>query len=855
MAYKPRPDIYTRLLNELILTDEHRKSLKEKRGFTDQTIDTLKFKSALPENDKIVKKFIDYYGSGSMFECSLVDEDSKTVFSLTKPELIIIPYMDNNKDVYYYKSHKQGNLPNSGVMPYSVQTCTVDRSSKTIILCESEFKAAGMYQMGWNALGLGGISTFSGKALPNLLKFLEGFTDIIILFDTEIQDNPELKTHKPDFRGRYWQYIYSYVMAHRILKSKDNVTVRIASLPMSWTIDGKADIDSCIAAGKTKSDFEIVLKSALFPTVYRDRMQIPEKHQHWVNRKIESLCLGAILEDVDNCYYVNATRKMGGEFVTVPKQISNFKINVIGTYRHAGEIRRKVQLYSKYKEKSEMFFLTAQQMSSPGKFKETVLSKGDYMFNGTDKDFLLLIENMFLDTDAYPIDIIDMIGRNEDFKCWFFSNIMFLDDGTEILVKDGEFKHEDLGWRLNKLSSRPLPSLYLKDDVKPKQILDAFYAAWGFPGIVALAYSISNIFANPVFNKYNMFPFALIYGEKDSGKSTLSDSMVFLYGFSANDAAMNMAETTATAITRKLSYYSSLPCRFDEYRQGEKKIDDKSSILRSIYNRQSASKGIKDPFGIREVEPKGTFIMIGEQKPTDPALASRCVPIYLSRNNRTADTYNAIRWLHDNNTKMSYLVYNILKKYKEHSKTFIESMEATRKSLQGLSIQQEPRTQLHYAMLMAALGVAFEKEDILQYQHMMIKEMTTTLDIVASDSALFRFFYDIETMISMGEDVYKYVAKSIDTADEGVMYFPAVYQCWCKFKQNRGGVKGIYEQSTLKQYIESQKYVVSPSSERFLGELNVGISVPCFVFDLNSPFIPVPLKNLIKKTSTYARKK
>lgn len=851
MVFKAHPDIYHELLQGLVLTDEHKKELMIKRGFSEKTIDELQFKSALPKNSDVINRLVQQRGLSNCLECSIIDKKYKPAYQFTNPEFIIIPYLDHNNHCYFFKSHKFGSLTNSNPVPYSMKVANLQTDDSTIILCESEFKAAGMWQLGWKAVGLAGIATFSGKWLPDLIRFLEKFRTFIILFDNAEQDDENSPAYKPNFKTRYAHYVYSYVMADRILTKIQGSTVKIATLPKSWNVDGKSDIDSAIASGKTREDFKIVLNNALYPAQYRDTMEVPDKYIGWVNRKIEALCSDKMVIKDNNCYYVINHKNIGGESVALSKEITNFVINPHGTYHHNGKIQRSVDLQSKYGDRSLRFFVSPNEMANASRFKELCLSRGDYLYKGNDKEFLMLIEQTFLDTDPSPIHFLDMIGRNEEFGLWIFDNVIIKDTGEEIEKEDGEFRDFDIGWKTNNISNNPLPFLHKEKFCSNEEILNHFCEAWGFEGVVACLYIIATIFSNEVFAKYGMFPFALIYGEKDSGKSTLSDAMMFLCGFVATDTAMNMSDTTTVAVNRKLAFYHSLPCRFDEYRSGEKKIDDKSSILRSIYNRQKASKGLKDAFGVREVEPKAAFIMIGEQKPTDPALQSRFIPLYLKRSSRTEESYAAVRWFYEHTNKISHLAYGIIKNYQEYKKTYMQNVEIFRKTLQGLSKIQEPRTQLHYALLMAALH-AFDPQSIEKYKKALLEALTNNVQEIAKDSSLGTFWHTIQTMFTMGDEVHNFMAIEYNENKHGVIFFPGVYECFKRFKQMRGGTSGLQDENTLKKYLISQPYTLSDRVRRKIGDIDKSKIMNCVLIDVDSQYTPEVLKDIFKSITIYA---
>jgi DNA primase len=518
---------------------------------------------------------------------------------------------------------------------------------------------------------------------------------------------------------------------------------------------------------------------------------------------------------------------------------------------------RLVRLNSTFHEKSEPFFLSPDDLNGSARFKTLCLSKGDYLWKGSDTDLHALIEQIILDGDSVPMKLMDSIGNDEENKQWVFGNMILKYDGKILRPKtlsktiyQREFTEESVGWRINPLGSSVIPELS-ETYINPDEILTAFHDAWGNEGVLGLSYMMASLFSTDIFNEYQMFPFCLIYGEKESGKTTMSDAMMFTLGFPPNQTSMNIAETTAVAINRKMNYYRSLPCRFDEYRTGEKKIDDKKSILRSIYNRQGATKGLRTPWGVREVEPKGTFILIGEQKPDDPALVSRCIPLYLTRFSRSNKSYEATRWLYSKNKALSYLTFHVLKDYVKYRDAIMVDIAMTNKSLSEQNAgTMDMRTQTHYAILMSVMGNVFGEEVAGVHIARIHTALLSTMKKFENESMLNRFFNEVNTMRVMGEPVHKYIAIEFDDRSKGVMYFSGLFQEWKRWKQQRGG-GSMFDESTLREYLTSQPFYEKGGELRVMKDLD-SKAVSCVRLNIEHKSLPMPVKDLYKELKSYA---
>lgn len=855
MSCQPNPDIYSFLIEQLSLNQSDLEALKKKRGFTEETIRRLKFRSIADNQDELFEKLKAKFSRGELISCGLVHE-GKLVWNLWSKGLIVIPYLDSQGACYYLKSHKNGNFRDLSVVPYSTMLAE-SVESDSIVLCESEFKAAAMWQMGFKAVGLGGIATFTGKNIEKLKPFLEKVNKVYILFDTEIQDNQEFPNYKNHFHKMYAQHIWAYIQAlriHLVLDSRTNPKwdIKIATLPKEWCIEGKVDVDSAMAAGRTREDFLEVLRDALPADVYREELKIERKHKPWVNRQMEMAFTDNVIYVTNNCYWVKKKNSRKNEPEFIDKELSNFIIKLRNTIHKGTEVFREIVLISKYEDISPVFMLTSEEMSSFSSFRKKCLSQGDFLWKGTESEFGMVIEQLFLDNDTVPIHLLELAGRDETNLQWVFENMIIKDTGEILFASEDHltFWDEDRGYRLVQLGTNLAPKLS-KDPVDIEEVFDKFQTAWGMAGIMAFAYAISTLFSNVVFNQFRAFPFAMIYGEKESGKTSLSDAMVMLLGFTPHYTSLSLSRTSSVGIERALSYHCSLPCRFDEFRKEEKSIEDKSSFLRSAYNRQASLKGKRDTLGVREVRVNGSVVIIGEQKPSDQALLSRMIPVYLTPTRKTTKSYEAVQWLYRNADKLSYVAYSLLKNYGKNGAQLLKDVTDTREGLEVLhDIQSSFRVQYHFAIILAALALVLPTEKVKALVPQIQEKFHETVKDQTDMSILSRFFCDLLTMRSMGEKVTNYLTVEKEKPSEGIVYFPGLYSEWARFRQQHGGISKLADEATLIEYFTGQLYCIGNGIRKRV-PASADHYVRCHKVSLAHPQVSGYLKELFEGVTYY----
>ena len=208
--------IFTRLYEKATLLDHHRKELKTKRGFNDRTIDELCFFSGGDYLNKIISELKDEFPIDKLVESGIVTKsmDKRTgeyVFDTNKKlvdDNVIIPFIrkkgnSNSPVIYHLYPHKNG-FKGEGVVPYCDFLMKIGRSD-TIIITESPFKAAALYQVfgdEYSYCGLSGIASFYEKNFEQL-KFKKKIKKAIIIFDNEVKNNPNFPNFKEDYRKRY----------------------------------------------------------------------------------------------------------------------------------------------------------------------------------------------------------------------------------------------------------------------------------------------------------------------------------------------------------------------------------------------------------------------------------------------------------------------------------------------------------------------------------------------------------------------------------------------------------------------------------------------------------------------------
>jgi len=807
------------------LTPPHREEL-ERRGFSDETIAKCGFFSGgeyLLKNvditnytpEELIRSGAFVYGTDGTLDLSQALKSNK----------IVIPYLSKDGKAYMLRPHKLGL---KGQPPQVYQHLNLSVHQGSCILTEGEFKAAAGCQLGIPTIAIPGISSFAKDHMGALVSFLqENFIkSVCIMFDNEVKNDPNLKTFKTNSMKRWDTQYYAQFMAKSL--EKYNIAATVATLPAGWMENGKIDIDGALALGKTKEDLLAIASTSKKWTDYIE--SLCEEARTVIKKKNYKHNLKGMLEKKFKKYYktVDAGKKNEHEVC-----ISNFIINIISTHETPLGTYRRVFFENEFGEKTKPFYIDAGQMSSNEGFTTFCLSKGNFIWRGGKQDVLSIWESEFLNDDGKMIYEPDHIGFIRNQNLWLFSNVAILEKTGENAFSDEEriFYTKEKGVKANPFSgeveddgSAGIPTLKFEGfDIKEyyNKMSDTMGES---RAALAIGWSTSVFYMQEVFEMFGCFPFLFVAGKRESGKSTVAEWIMGLFGL---EGAGMMAgrDTTTVAVQRLLSYYSCLPLWLDEYRNNDD-VGRKNGLLRNVYNYISAGKGVRDSLGIRTAAVRGTVLLSGEETPNDNALNTRCVCISLSKKDRKENQY---KWFMKNKHNFSCHAYNILKNKYKNVKSYKEVLAKMRDYLLE-NTEAEDRTAVNYAIVAAGFAVAFPNEKELMAKFVKFvsdnaekadkdnkegQQSTVFLDDVMSLNVQGRF-RNLERMVSL---------NSAD--NEGYINFAAMYGEWAReYKNLHAGATPFNKKAILNQVKDEAGFL------ELREELLFGVKSQCIIVDM-----------------------
>jgi len=828
-APAPAPDaaklaaIYTAFVAACPLTPAHRAELRTKRGLTDATIDLLKFRSAGDRRE--IERAIKATGASEadLVDAGLLVHGRGGAYpnpQLTEPR-VLIPYLEKDgQTVSRLRPHKMG-FEGMGVGIYC-PFAAFAHPPDPLVLTEGEFKAAALYQLGYAAMAVPGISSFGGKHRERLQEAvrLVGAKQVVVCFDHETKADPALPSFKPDFRKRYDTEFWSWANARVLVDVAPPGTVKIARLPAAWMTNGKIDCDGALAAGKTRADFDATFATALdtkafLETLDADAAAVVRRKA----RRFLGLLTPAALEenrDPNTGYgYVwvefddqgNATKRW---------RVSDFLLELQRVVHTDVYTERAVFIRDSYGERRGPFILKPDDLASPKGFRRWALSCGEHSWSGGEKALSALIETLNAIGDGAEIRRTTLVGEIED-GLWLTQNGV-LTHGHYVApsAEDGICWIGRKGYELELDADQPRLLVSHPEacrDLPPKvgEVLTLLRenmrgraTAW-----LGIGWGLATIFSKALFQRFKCFPILYCHGDPRSGKTTFARWLMNgLFGIPTHGKPMMSTEKHHF---RLLAKRCSLPAWYDEFRETRDFARHVTAFC-SIYNRQGYGRAQRTlDLKTDDVPVRGALLLGGVVLPKDDQLLSRCVTLRFNENDRDnraavqGGTYTQIeRRLEELNALFVHAVLrydDLVGELIETTQTFTDMFrEETGNS----------RMAINYGMCVAAWAVVVRAlvplDALVDHARLTMTGSTERLD---AEHPLNAFWEGMSAMAASGNLSRAHV--DVD-AERIYLWLPGIYQEYRAFEARRHGDVPFREKD-LMDWIKAAPWYIQPNPE------------------------------------------
>lgn len=455
-----------------------------------------------------------------------------------------------------------------------------------------------------------------------------------------------------------------------------------------------------------------------------------------------------------NRYWV---RRQGDRF----EPVSNFTLQVLYLIVGANP-KRIVEITNVYKKKTSLD-MSIEDLISLDKFKARVESSGNYIFEGRPAD-LTRIKTKLYNLERPSIEI-GRLGQHKN-KFFTFANGLYYGetflpiDDRGMVDCDTEHYYIPVFGSTKADDDEDLRN-YRKFLHRPSAVTFAQWAklfvdVYGENGMIGIGFFFFSLFSDIIFDKTKAAPMLFLFGQRGSGKGTMANSLLTLYGF-PQDPLMLGGASTVVGFMRKLGQFNNAMVWLDEYKNdiGEKKIES----LKNIWDRVGYERGVKDSSNRTQSTPvTSSAIISGQEIPNvEPALFSRTILCEFRAMQRGADEierFNLLRKMEETgitNATLEVLCHR--DRLAEHfHREFTEIAGALRSAFSDQDVIE--RQVVNYGILIACckilgerLKLPFTWAQLLQVAERYIKRQTA---MMSSANEVQQFFEMVAYLLSNG---------------------------------------------------------------------------------------------------------
>jgi len=318
--------------------------------------------------------------------------------------------------------------------------------------------------------------------------------------------------------------------------------------------------------------------------------------------------------------------------------------------------------------------------------------------------------------------IVETLGWNREHQIYAFANAVFTVKGKLVKVNEvgivDDPDHENKKYYLPAFGMAHLNNsdydgerkfIYIDGTLNFEQWAKLYFEAFESNGGIAILFLILSVYWDIVFDQVGFFPFLFLFGAYGTGKTTLVENLLRLFGKDYIGIPLNNA--TQVGLSRTIASRNNSIFYLKEYTTDTDEANQ--DLLLTAYDGSGRATGVKSNDNRTKVsQVKSAIILDGNHLPTQKtAVLSRMVLLNFE-NNRFSDTqrkaFAELERLQDNG--FGKVLTEILKHreyfQKGFKKTFDENMKEIR---QVIKADFSERTLKHVALLLTPAKLLIKK--------------------------------------------------------------------------------------------------------------------------------------------------
>lgn len=550
-------------------------------------------------------------------------------------------------------------------------------------------------------------------------------------------------------------------------------------------------------------------------------------------------------------------------------QVTNFTVNPLYHIYDQSNNRRLIEIDNTHR--SSVVELPTQATVNQGSFEAELMNKGNFMCYETmaRSEFKRMIAWM-VSTMPIAYELKTLGWQPEGF--FAYSNAVFSNGNIvqydELGMVNVEDKHYmSLGNSKIHRDERQIDNpyendLYLKyvparESINFEKWAQLFNESFGVNAPFGIAFAFLTLFKD-VVTRVTKMPLLYCYGQKGSGKSTMAESITWLF-FSGKDAEgnlirgfnLNPGQSTPFSFFNRVERFRNCPMLCNEF--DENTIEPwKTGTFKAAYDGEGrevgdGSTGKAKKTKMQKVQ--GTIILVGQYLAVkdDAAVSSRAIPCQFSverLKNLTKDQVDKLNQLQEEERLgLSGMLVDLLK-YREDvqkhlRKNFADIQTTLMNETRSEGYRIEARLISNYSIMLAATKTLTDLGIKLPYtfqdfytsaKERMIKHNQTLKD----NSIVNQFWKAMEVLFDKGMITAgnQFAIRHFTTIDikEGtsvvkkdikgyvlLMRFDNVYSEYAKYQRERTG-QAVQGSETVLMYLKEQAYYIGLSPVHSIGD-------------------------------------
>lgn len=566
---------------------------------------------------------------------------------------------------------------------------------------------------------------------------------------------------------------------------------------------------------------------------YHRARQLKDFEEFRFRKILYNVRSGVPVQHDDNSRFYNPVSRMGNAYTVkdkegYPDSISDFAIDLHYVIYVNAEDTRRIATLTNIQNQVRFTELRKEIFTSSQKFEEKIASWSCFNWFGTKKQLSYVKALCEYQEGVIEASMMTGLGWQEEEKVYSWANGVVKDGIFYEVNEYGIATPDGKSYCLPAFSQiRTFSEAYSEDrwmEYKPQgeskltfdgwrdRMYEVFNTERDQNGTIAIMYGIFSLFSDIVFTDTKTSPLLFLTGIHRSGKNTLGEALMHMWGIPARP--VHIKNITGTAANRMSAHIHNAIVWLDEWKNDVDKW--RQEFVKSSYDRtgRTIAKFTNDD-QIKRVKFNSPFMISGQDIPgfgaSDPAIFSRGIALFFRKTAHTKEDVARLDELMGQLKRgMTHITASLLRHRKLIIEKFKDRFTKVRDALMDAGgggmdarLVQNYTCILTPALILSDAGII----DLGKTEEFLIKICAEKIrhqnDMLAQNDELAMFWATIDTLFHMqdhnGNDSIRDKHEIRIEADRIYLRLDKIHERYARFcqKNNRPSL----DRNTLKGYL------------------------------------------------------